>query len=656
MKALLLSSALLAPVAAFAADTIQKLDPVVVTATRSPQAGNRLPVAMIVITREDIDRSAAVHIADLLRTVGAAQVTDLYGDGTGAVVDLRGFGESAHSNTLVLVDGRRLNNPDLASPNLNSISLKDVERIEIIQGSAGTLYGDQAVGGVINIITREPDSSAASLEAAAGSYDGRHVRGSGSFVDESRHWSLRLSGEGRESDNYRDHSALDYRNFLGRAGYSYRSGAVFLEGSRIEEDLLTPGGLNAAEAEANRRQSGANYANDFTDTDTTLYRLGWQQSFSGSWKLLSDITRRRSNGNFRTSSVFGPAAADSRQERDIVSINPRLAGEAATPWGSALITAGIDAQRASYELSSSIGPQNNVQRQRDAYAQAIVPLPARLEVTAGARLARVDNAVYDNYNFPQTFPFHDTEHSLEAGLAWKPDAASRLFLHYDRNFRFAKVEEFTYIGFPPVTNQVSLKTQHGDSYELGASRSWSKIELKGTLYRLELRDEIAYDPNTFSNLNIDRTRRNGVIVEAGWQTLDQLRLSVSGHYLDPKITGGSFTGKDIPLAAHRTGRFAADVQWTSSLSTHLEVLGTGPRAYAADYDNSLGELPGFAVVNLGLAAQWTHWGVNARLNNLLDQRYSEYGVSGLDPVSFTETAYFYPSPERNFRLGAEYRF
>ncbi|MFA7592969.1 MAG: TonB-dependent receptor plug domain-containing protein, partial [Thiohalobacteraceae bacterium] len=142
-----------------------RLEPVVVSATRSLQSSVPTPAAISIIDRTEIEASGALQITEVLRGRGGVQLSDPYGDGSRAVIGMRGFGENAAANTLILVDGRRLNNSDLAAPDLNSIALKDVERIEIIHGSAGVLFGDQAVGGVINIITRVPRTFSAEVSA-----------------------------------------------------------------------------------------------------------------------------------------------------------------------------------------------------------------------------------------------------------------------------------------------------------------------------------------------------------------------------------------------------------------------------------------------------------------------------------------------------------
>ncbi len=169
----ILAAALLLPTprALPAGESPTALPDVLVSATRSAQSNVTVPASITIISREEIARSGARNLAEVLRGRGSVQVIDSFGDGSRTTVGMRGFGESANANTLIMVDGRRLNNIDISDPDLNSISLKDVERVEIIHGSAGTLFGDQAVGGVINVITRTPERLQAFGEARRGSYD-----------------------------------------------------------------------------------------------------------------------------------------------------------------------------------------------------------------------------------------------------------------------------------------------------------------------------------------------------------------------------------------------------------------------------------------------------------------------------------------------------
>ena len=138
---------------------VETLDTIVVSATRAPDRSIGTAANIQVIDRREITASGAANVTELLRGRAGVHVRDLFGDGSNATVDMRGFGATAASNVLVLVDGRRLNpSSDVGTLFFNSVPLQEVERIEIVQGSAGVLFGNQAIGGVINVITRRPES------------------------------------------------------------------------------------------------------------------------------------------------------------------------------------------------------------------------------------------------------------------------------------------------------------------------------------------------------------------------------------------------------------------------------------------------------------------------------------------------------------------
>lgn len=656
MKTLLLIGALAAPVLVAAQEAEPTpLEPVLVTATRSAQAINRLPASVTVITREDIERSGARHVVDVLRASGLAQVTDFFGDGSRAQIDLRGFGEGAHSSTLVLVDGRRLNNPDISAPDLNSISLKDVERIEILQGSAGALYGDQAVGGVINIITRPVRAASAELALSGGSYDAFGARAQ--LAQGSGDAAFRLSAEGRRSDNYRDHNRLEYQNAFAYGEYALGgTSRVFAEAGYVDEDLQTPGALFADEVAKDRRQSTANFRNDFSATRTASARLGTALALGDAWELEAEATHRRSDGRFRLAfACCGPATQDSTQDREIHGLNPRLSGRLALPGGEALVTVGADLQKARYVLSSPFGVQRNEQTLRDAYFQLILPLAGGLETTLGARAGRVQNEVLDGFTFVTPTRFHDNQQAAQIGFALRPVTGLRLFTRYDGNFRYAKVDEFTNAGAAPASNRNLLRTQTGDSYELGGEWQAGPWQMQLSAYRLDVRDELAFDPNSFTNLNLPATRRDGRSLSLRWRTLDALRLSLAYQHVDAQVRRGDFAGKALPLVAQHSGLVAADLSLPGQLAARLEWLGTDDRAFAGDFDNSLSRLAGHGVVNAALGRAQGAWQWQARLNNLLDREYSEYGASSFDS-GFNEAESFFPSPGINGALELRYRF
>ena len=145
------------PSFSLAQDKDVTLEQVVVTATRDTQEIKKIPANVTVITQEKIAAANAKTITDVLENEVGVVVRNLSGTGKNAQVDIRGFGETGPLNPLVLVDGRRVNEIDLSGVDWTQIPLDQVERIEIVRGSGSVLYGDNAAGGVVNIITKRPE-------------------------------------------------------------------------------------------------------------------------------------------------------------------------------------------------------------------------------------------------------------------------------------------------------------------------------------------------------------------------------------------------------------------------------------------------------------------------------------------------------------------
>ncbi|MGD9034580.1 MAG: TonB-dependent receptor plug domain-containing protein, partial [Desulfobacteraceae bacterium] len=187
---------------------------VVVTGTRIEERIERIPASISVIDEQDIKNSNARNVAEILRSEQGIVVRDLLGNGKTAQVDLRGFGETGPYNNLVLVDGRRVNEIDLSGVDWTQIPLDQVERVEIVRGTGTVLYGDNAVGGVINIITKVPSEG---LTVAAGGLVGsysRHkerfgIRGGGP------NYGASLFGSYESTDGYRENNEFRAKDIGG---------------------------------------------------------------------------------------------------------------------------------------------------------------------------------------------------------------------------------------------------------------------------------------------------------------------------------------------------------------------------------------------------------------------------------------------------------
>ena len=165
VKPVLFAAAVLAAASACTAQAQQ--DAVVVTATRFPERALDAPVGMRIIGARDIAASAASTLPEVLVKLGGLHGRNLTGS-PDLQLDLRGYGITGDQNTMVLLDGVRINPNDLSSTHLTAIPLHAIERIEIVPGSGSVLYGDGATAGTVNIVTREPQRGARSAYVFGG--------------------------------------------------------------------------------------------------------------------------------------------------------------------------------------------------------------------------------------------------------------------------------------------------------------------------------------------------------------------------------------------------------------------------------------------------------------------------------------------------------
>src|SRR5574337_1400574 len=158
-----------------APEGVVALEPVVVSASRVEQRLRDVPANVTVITREDIERSPARTVDDLLRQVPGFSLfppsSSLVTHPTAQGVSLRGIGPSGVSQTLVLLDGVPLNDPFGSWVYWSKVPLESVERIEVTRGGGSGVYGNYALGGVINIITKRPEARVAQAKLDLGTRD-----------------------------------------------------------------------------------------------------------------------------------------------------------------------------------------------------------------------------------------------------------------------------------------------------------------------------------------------------------------------------------------------------------------------------------------------------------------------------------------------------
>jgi iron complex outermembrane receptor protein len=641
-----------APVQAYA-----ELGPIVITPTRTEQVENKSSATVYVMTVEDIENSGAVTTSELIRGIPGVQIDDLFGNGTQVNVSVRGFSATANANTLVLVNGRRLNHSDTAAPDLHHVFPRDIERIEVMVGSAGTLYGDQAVGGVINIITKKSVDNFHQASVRVGSFDY-----SGVEFNSSRQLSdslgYRLSAENFETDHYRDHNAQTNTNFNGLLEYSEGSNALYLEVQAIDDELELPGALVEADYEDDPTQINPGFADDFINEETHVYRLGYKRNL-GAHDFSIDATGRETDADVRQSFQNTPSPEDGSIDRKHEAVNPKLSGvifaAVETPY-----VVGIDMERTDFDLEIPnqffTSQANNEQEVDSLYFQVMPRLTETLQLTFGMRRSSLDNELhyFDALSNEVDTDVDEDITVAELGLAWFLDQQTRISIRYDENFRFAKIDEFSQTLAPTI-----LDTQTGESLEVGIDLTRGNQRVILSVYQLELEDEIEFDPTQGPdfgfgpiglNTNLDKTRRRGMTLSWVSQISNELRLKTELGLVEAKFESGVFDGNDISGVANEIASVRSDFQATNFIAVYLAVNYTGPMYAQGDNANQSGKIDSVTVINAGVGYQYKAWDLGFRVNNLADEEYADF------ITDFGFGSAYQPSPERNFMLTAGYSF
>ncbi len=639
--------------------TAAQLGPIIITPTRTPQTENNSSATVYVVTRAEIEASGAVTTSQLLRGIPGIQIDDLFGNGTDVTISVRGFSSTANANTLVLVNGRRLNHSDTASPDIHHIFPKDIERIEVMVGSAGGLYGDQAVGGVINLITRRPGEDYRQLSLRTGSFGYRGVEFNASGQATSV-LGYRLSAETFEADHYRDHNAEENSNIDAVLEYTRQADTFLIELQRIEDELELPGALLENEFEDDPTQVNPGFAGDFLNEDTSVFRLGYERDL-GNHRLNIDTAFRKTDADLRQSFRNNPSPADGSIEREHRSINPKISGMLPVALETAYVL-GIDLETTDFdsEIPNVFFVSESANRQEidSLYFQLAPRLTEAAQLTFGMRHSALENELhYFDFDIPSTEVDTEVDDDItvaEIGLAYLVDDRTRLSVRYDENFRFAKIDEFSGTIAPTI-----LDTQTGESIELGLDMTRGKHRFVLSLYRLDLEDEIVFDPSagpdfgfgpTGLNVNLDQTRRDGLTLSWLSEVSPGLSVKTEIGLVDARFASGTFDGNEISGVADEIASLRANLQVNDYLSTFAEVHYTGERFAQGDNGNDFGKLDSITVINAGLGYRFQSWNATLRINNLADKEYAEFITNNGFGAAFQ------PSPGRNAMLSLSYRF
>jgi len=594
------------PVAALADGAPTQLGQIVVTATRTAQTEDQTLAPVTVITREEIELLQPTSLQDLLNDTPGMAVSNQGGPGKVSALFLRGTNSN---QVLVLVDGIRVGNATAGTAPVQDIPVDQIQRIEIVRGPFSSLYGSEAIGGVIQIFLRHaPGTFTPNASVGIGSWS--HWKASSGFsaAGEKGWISVQATHDQTKGINACKVGAAEvfaacFADQPDRDGF--HDNALTIHGAYQFDDHWS------ADALAMRSEGFDKYDGTYSDSDAYATQVvGGQLHFRPNDTLNLSL-RVGSSADLYEDFLQGAYIDHFDTRRTLASLQGDVA------LGGGLLSAGMDWQRET--VASNYVFTEDLRSDRGLFAQ--------WQRTFGAQSLQANVRRDDNSQFGL---------KTTGSLLWGWDFAKnlRVTASWGTAFRAPTFNDLYYPGF----GNPDLQPESSRNLELGlrGTPDWGHWSL--SVYRNDIHDLVTFDAAIGLPGNVDRARITGLegVVGgklAGWD------VRATATLMNARDAGGGFhSDNELPRRPRKSARFDAD------RSFGRFSFGASWYLAAHTYDDIANQHPlgGYALANLRAGWQLDRdWKLQLALNNVFDKDY--------------ETAWYYNQPGRNFMLTLSYR-
>jgi iron complex outermembrane receptor protein len=650
-----------------------KMGEVVVTATRDTQEVRKAPANVTVITSEDIQNSGATTVVEALDKLGSIQFRTYSGNASQAMIDIRGFGgDNPFGKTLILLDDRRLNRTDMTSINWMQIPVNTIERIEIVRGPGSVLYGDAAIGGVINIITKKGKGKPVfNASILAGSY-GLHNERVG-VTGATGKWTYAVTGENNYISGYRDRSKYSAQGGgfnVGYAAHDLLNVTLGVSFNRVDYQL--PGALTKEQIDQDRRQYQPGCSDDDGSDKYANVNLGVKSSWGslGQFEINFLYGKKDLQSNMASWSAPWFPYAFSDTYADTYGITPRYILAKEIFGFQNKVIAGMDHYNESYkkdifsdrEKSSQSGTADLTRKSLGYYIRDEFSILKNLILSAGYRYERTEisgsNTDFSNSgdSFADTKNTYDAN-AYETGLTWLVGKKSKVFTKYSTVYRIPFLDEMAYFNGGGGGFLTNLNEEKGISMEAGTEfYPLDHLKIGLTVFRIDMEDEIDY-VGTFPtgyNQNTGKTRHDGV--EAFLSYLWPKYFKVFGNYTYHKATfeDGVNNKKEMSLVPQHMANAGVEIYLPYNIALRPEIQYASDAYLSGDFDNKAEKLEDHTLLNcyafykptFGKLVLTAFLGVD----NIADVKYFSFGSD------WGYGSSYYPMPGRTFKTGISFEF
>lgn len=577
---------------------------IVITASRAAETVDETMAPVSVIGREQIEQSGAVSVPDLLTVVPGLAISKNGGMGQQTSVFLRG---AESDQILVLIDGVKVGSATAGTTPFQDIPLDQVERIEVVRGPRSSLYGSEAIGGVIQIFTRKGGKGLRpSLRVSAGSHATSSLQAGVSGGNSAKWYSLNVSKYKTDGFNVCKGSFSAGCFTIEPDADGYENTSVSLRGgAKVSDNFGIEAGILNSDSETEFDGSFQNESDSLTQVAHVKANFNVNKNWAGSLLVAQSTDSSDSFLNGTFASAF-------ETSRDQISLqNELLLKKGRLIFGADLINDEVESNTA-FTVTS-----------RDNTG-----IFASFSMNIGGGEIEVSARNDDNEQFGS---------KTTGGIAYGRDLGNsrRMTLSYGTAFKAPTFNELYYPGF----GNANLEAETSSSFDAGISGRTKNGRWSINLFRTEIEDLIGFDSVTFAPVNINKAEITGLELAsstniAGWA------LGISATLQNPKdASGGANDGKQLPRRAKRILSLTTDRDF-GKLSVGASISSRGDT-----YDNVSNTTLISSYSLLDLRAEYqihSKWALGLKVNNVLDKEYETASFYNQDGINVMATLRYVP--------------
>ena len=597
------------------------LNETVVTATRTPNKELKTDANVTVITGKDIERRHYTDLTQALRDVPGVTVNQYAPAGYN---NSSKFYINGSEDVVLLIDGVRQNYAGGFSVSLAS-AMKDlggIERIEVLHGSASTLYGSDAKGGVINIITKKAQGMKTTLGIGYGSY-GRQQYSIANAGGENG-WDWRVKYQKDKSGDFKDGHGNTVPSRLDADSFNLHLGKDLSKVSYLALNFRSY--KDSDHYQARHEMAYPVNKGNYDHFDGNVI---WNVQIDDSTKNQMSIARSKYDYDLLT---FGPWNPPTGQPYDFSVWTWKFSDQFDKKLGDHLLTAGFEFTKddTTIKNGSIVSIDDRTLINRSFYLQDQWSILPTLKLTAGIR--HDSNSAFGSHNSPSV------------SLGYDIDPVTHAYVSYSEYFITPTPNQL----YAPIYGNTNLKPESGNTREIGIARDFGKgLSLTASYFKRHSKNRIGYHPMTYQNINVGDEDAHG------WSL--QLTKRVDSHWRARIGYTQTHVGKTEQRGVNADGYLPED-QWNigvdyrnrdfdSSLLARGIIGRSGPVRGSFPTDN-------YWVVDLAMNYQIADaTKIYLKANNIFNQFYAEHSN-----VKWGGPGQWWTAPGRNFMIGVEQSF